>query len=313
MASPVPQLPVVLIHGLLDIPELTGNFREIERVLCAMVGPDSYLRVQIPPVGSIEERSHSAMSQIAAKFSGLEVHLIGHSMGGINARDIATKLDHYKPGFLVKTVTTMGTPHRGCKAIDLAPGHHGKEAFMKAVRTIIGTDLGAVGNLTARFMTRFNAETPDNPHVRYFSWAGQTIIATPLFILAHPVTAIFGPTDGVVNVESTMWGTHLGNVLGMDHLAVLSCYTIEATLPHLAAAERNQVAPVLPVDNNLALSLMRRMDGNGRAIANTATAPLKLLGTFLSPPSSRSQRSDGTLWGEARVTTTTTSTSVRYL
>ena len=108
--------------------------------------------------------------------------------------------------------------------------------FLQAIRTIFCTDFGGLGNLSARYMNRFNAETPNDPNVRYFSWSGYTRIASTLFMyvepsvlfarnlgtysiessVTFPISRLYGPTDGLVNVDSARWGTHLENFAGQD-------------------------------------------------------------------------------------------------
>ncbi|KAF5367610.1 hypothetical protein D9757_010653 [Collybiopsis confluens] len=286
-ASSTPQHPIVLMHGFTDIPQITGSFEEYERVLT----PQNYLLVRMPPIGSIAERSDSAMNQITQKFSGRSVHLIGMSMGGLNARDIAARVARMpNPPFSVKTVTTVGTPNRGVRAIDFVPGVDGKQVFMRTMRTLFGTDFGGLGNLSASFVSRFNADTPNDPNVRYFSWAGFIRVPTPIFLTylvkssaTFPISVLFGRTDGLVNVDSARWGTHLGDFAGRDHIvALLSRDIIELTLPHLAAAEGNESAPILPIENGLLTSGMRRIKGDLNLIKTVSMIPTRLVESALS-------------------------------
>lgn len=238
-----------------------------------------YFTPHIPPHGSIDERSKSLIQQIASRYSG-PVHLFGHSMGGINARDIASKAMTTNPGFQIKTVTTFGTPHRGVGMINFAPAM--PTNFGSLLRSIIGTDLGAFGNLTRDFMAGYNKRTENNNNhsVRYFSWAGQIGLLTPTILaLVLPTSRMFGPTDGLVNVSSATWGndlgpgTHLGTVEGQDHFALISIITVATTIPHLIAAQNNQTAVVQPIDNNLQRSFARAFEGG----INTSLAPTRAL------------------------------------
>ncbi len=72
----------VLMHGFADIPALSGSLESIEEVLHKEAGvPKSdILKLQMPPLKSIEERTNSAIRDITAKFSSRTVHLIAHSM-----------------------------------------------------------------------------------------------------------------------------------------------------------------------------------------------------------------------------------------
>jgi len=81
-----------------------------------------------------------------------------------------------------------------------------------------------------------------------------------------------------VNVDSAKWGTHLGTVLGLDHLAIINRMTVMATIPHLAAAEKGWTAPVQPVDNNLVQVIANRVEGTVNALLGPKRAMLGLLG-----------------------------------
>ena len=122
--APLPQLPIVLIHGFTDAPKFTGTWKAVETLL--QDAGIEFLTPTIPRFGSIEERSQSLTKQIREAFPGRSVHLFGQSMvrttilvlssmalrlavafqGGLNARDIAAK-DSSENGFTVKTVTTF--------------------------------------------------------------------------------------------------------------------------------------------------------------------------------------------------------------
>jgi hypothetical protein len=108
------------------------------------------------------------------------------------------------------------------------------------IRRLCLTDFGAIGNLSHNFMTKFNQSTANNPHVRYFAWAGKISIpttkcksanSTPLLTYSlgslisretFVLSRVHGSTDGVVEVDSAMWandlgpGTHLGTLRGLD-------------------------------------------------------------------------------------------------
>jgi hypothetical protein len=71
---------VILIHGYLDIPVLTGTWRLIKRFLSEM-GVE-YFTLHIPPHGSIDEWSRSLIDQMASRYCGQTVHLFGQSMVG---------------------------------------------------------------------------------------------------------------------------------------------------------------------------------------------------------------------------------------
>lgn len=64
----------------------------------------------------IETRAKALCAQIDERFSGREINLIGHSMGGLDGRFLIT---HLKPkNFKVRSLTTIATPHRGSTFAD---------------------------------------------------------------------------------------------------------------------------------------------------------------------------------------------------
>ncbi|KAJ7192603.1 hypothetical protein GGX14DRAFT_333687, partial [Mycena pura] len=115
--KPTVKLPVVLIHAFCDVPELIGTLKLAERSLGDM-GVE-YFSAAIPiseTGGTIATRTGELVFQIRQRYPNRQIHLFGHSMGGLNARDIAARSSE-ENGFTVVTVTTFGTPHRGIKAL----------------------------------------------------------------------------------------------------------------------------------------------------------------------------------------------------
>jgi triacylglycerol lipase len=72
-------------------------------------------RVFVPsvnPIGSIEQRAKQLASAIGSRNDLVDpLHIIAHSMGGLDARFLITHLRDV--GKRVATLVTIGTPHRG--------------------------------------------------------------------------------------------------------------------------------------------------------------------------------------------------------
>jgi len=291
--------PVVLVHGYIDVPAFSGTWKAAEKVL-----DEQGIRrftVQIPPHGSIIERTDSLIKQIQKKVEkGETVHIFGHSMGGINARHLTYRAHHEDVGFKVKTVTTFATPHRGVKAINLALGVRGDADFANALRNILGTDVQAFGNLTERFMEKFNEETPDVEGVKYFSWAGDCTVPSAITSIPWAVTRPDGPTDGLVNVDSAVWtqaesdkqktpgkatGTHLGTFPGIDHVGMTPGKAVTLTLPHISAAEKGATSAVVQIDGSLASGITNRLEATTTTATNIALAPARIGVEALKAPS----------------------------
>lgn len=66
------------------------------------------LITRVPASASIEERARTLCQVISEKMPGREINLIGHSMGGLDARLLVS---HLKPkDFKVRSITTVATP-----------------------------------------------------------------------------------------------------------------------------------------------------------------------------------------------------------
>ena len=83
-----------------------------------------------------------------------------------------------------------------------------------------GGDGSAFSCLTLSEMAKFNANVPDVPDVKYFSW-GAVYEPGLIDTWKYPHGVILekeGPNDGLVSIESAKWGTYLGTLHGVNHL-----------------------------------------------------------------------------------------------
>ena len=117
--APVPaELPVLLVHGVLCN---AGVWLGLRRYLVRQgIGP-VYALTYGPPLASIE----SFAEQVAAKIDAIlavtgarQVAIVGHSMGGLVARDYLRRYGASK----VRVLITLGTPHHGSVHAWLFPG-----------------------------------------------------------------------------------------------------------------------------------------------------------------------------------------------
>jgi len=217
---------IVLAHGILGFGDLLPGFPSLVNYFN---GVEAHLggfpKVFVPcvnPIGSIEQRARQLASAIANK-SGLAdpLHIIAHSMGGLDARFLITHLPDV--GKRVATLVTIGTPHAGspvANAFDdpLNPLRAHIPAFiMKQLQE----NAGAVHDLTADSCKQFNIDTPDVDGVRYLEIAGdapQDGSELLLYDLAAQIGKIKGPNDGVVTVESAQRpGRELFATWPIDH------------------------------------------------------------------------------------------------
>jgi triacylglycerol lipase len=204
---------IVLAHGvlgfgrLLELPSFVHYFNGLERHLERR--GHTVLAPQVNPVGSIAQRGEQLANFISARFpDGERVHILAHSMGGLDARHAITHV----PGFgeRVATLVTIGTPHRGSPVAD-AIADRTDPLFAEIPAPILRQlerNAGALQNLTTRFCKPFDADTADRPGVRYLNIAGDASRGGHelfLFQLAAAIGRIKGEiNDGVVTRSSAL-------------------------------------------------------------------------------------------------------------
>jgi triacylglycerol esterase/lipase EstA (alpha/beta hydrolase family) len=225
--------PIVLVHGFCGWNEV-GTWSYYYGVADDLRARGEQVYVtEVDPFNSIEIRAPQLAAQLdefLADSGAGKVNLIAHSQGGLDARWVITVLGY---GDRVASLTTVATPHHGTylaqAMLDATPAVG--EAILAALVDALGT--AAVGReqdvMAAMDALRpnninyqFNPLVVDDPRVAYTSFGGETCI-----LCDHPVNAALvttyevlkngaGANDGIVNLDSTPWGTYLGT-LPTDH------------------------------------------------------------------------------------------------
>lgn len=217
--------PVVLIHGLGAQHSFgpVDYFYGLPPLLRAAGTP--LLIARLPVFHSIASRAQALHEQIEAAFpAGQKVNLVGHSLGGLDARYLARTLD---ASGRVASVTTIGTPNHGTAIADLVLKHLPGPAFDAANRLMgtLGGSLDAFREISPESMRGdFGARLAAAPGVTYFS-ATTAIPRTYLrhslptfWIPHHLLKRLEGDNDGFVAVESARFGEHILTEVG-DHYA----------------------------------------------------------------------------------------------
>jgi triacylglycerol lipase len=233
-------LPVILHHGLFgtgDIrlgPVKLSYFRGIDRAIAQRGHPLIVTRVH--PSSSVEHRARQLKENILRQLSILgrerqKVILIGHSMGGLDARYAVAKLGLSER---VAAVVTITCPHRGSPFADWIVKNLGQRLRGEQLVRLLHLDLQALDDLTTTRCAEFNEAVADVSGVRYFSVsAARPWTRVPPFALHshHVVSAAEGDNDGLVSVHSSTWGEHLG-VWPADHWHTINRrFTIKRTDP----------------------------------------------------------------------------------
>lgn len=230
--------PIVLIHGLGALGKI-GPFEYFYKIPEWL--KEHQNRVHVVNLGLWNSIDHCALELDKAMksiFPGEKVNLIGHSMGGLNARLFTSRFDQ---GARVASVTTIGTPNRGTSIVD-----HFLELFLNEVvdktefiaKKMHLSHEGFLQVSKKSFAEYFHHSVVDVPTVAYFS--ATSIIPSPImlhslpgFWITEPILKHYeGDNDGFVSLESAQWGTHICTYKG-DHYAQIGQFLGRKKFRHL--------------------------------------------------------------------------------
>ncbi|EJU00116.1 alpha/beta-hydrolase [Dacryopinax primogenitus] len=217
-------LPLPASLGAISLPPIY-HWRGITDVLCTN-GVEVYV-MRVPATSGIPQRAEVLREKITQKCKGKRVHLVGHSMGGLDCRYLASKL---QCEFEVLSVTTISTPHRGSSFADYFVheliGADRLPTIISLLSLLLPYSDGdgtAFSQLTTTHMAAFNCLVPDKPGVQYFSW-GATYEPGLVDSFRWPWAVVMskeGENDGLVSVESAKWGEYEGTVRNVNHLDLI--------------------------------------------------------------------------------------------
>ena len=233
--------PVVLMHGMAGTDQFIG-------VLDYYFGIQDDLEPRgielvigtVDPFQSTEVRAvdwAAMLDETAAEGHHRGFNLVGHSQGGLDARYVASQLD---PLGRIRSITTIGTPHRGTAVSDASSGVLDDaritsfivDSLFDGLALFYGLDsdqdiVAQMSQFSTTNMAEFNLDNPDREDVIYASWAGVTCgafqfqcqrenageVVSPLFGTSRLLVSWFeGPSDGLVSVDSAAWGTVRGTI-----------------------------------------------------------------------------------------------------
>jgi len=228
--------PIVLVHGStangsnLSIgPFNLGTYFEGLPQFLSSNGTVVKL-AQLPTDASIAERASVLKNFLETELQGQMVNLVGHSIGGLDARYLASVLGSTQ----ISSITTIGTPHRGTPLADWAWSQTEKRGVWYWIFRLLGFDMKQrrfLPELTTHKMRVFNEKVPDSPEVRYFSVATRSRFEDGMMSVflwptsrwlegqGHPLSA--NGHDGMVPFDSQVWGISL-SPKEIDHLAQLN-------------------------------------------------------------------------------------------
>lgn len=143
--------------------------------------------------------------KILEKTAYNKVHIIGHSMGGLDARHMIVKED--MAGH-VATLTTIGTPHLGTSVADAAI-ERGIDKVIGILSNII--NIKGIRSVTRKSCQEFNEYARDqeakNEVIYQTYYSSQTLERTffPFQIAWKIIHEEEGENDGLVSVKSQKW------------------------------------------------------------------------------------------------------------
>jgi triacylglycerol lipase len=233
------EAPIVLAHGLFGFTRigvgrltLTAYFRGIPDEIIA--AGNRVLVTRVPSIAGIEARARRLGEQIVRAYGEQPVHIIGHSMGGLDTRRLVADEAWQKR---VLSVTTIGTPHLGTSLADFAKIRAGRVYRLLAA---LGINPQGCLDITRRAARQFHRRYPAPANIPCFCVAGDPVaesVCWPLVRTYAALAELEGPNDGLVSVESARgFGTPLPS-WPVDHLRQLNWLGKDesaATLPPVA-------------------------------------------------------------------------------
>jgi triacylglycerol lipase len=227
--------PIVLAHGLFGFARIgvgrltvTSYFRGIPQALTE--AGNRVLVTRVPALGGVDVRAARLGEQILNAFPGEPVHVIGHSMGGLDARRLLADASWRRR---VLSLTTVGTPHLGSALADFAKLRAGR---VFRLMTALGVEPRGCLDVTRRAARRFHRQQPALTDLPCFCVAGSPTpdtVGWPLRRTHAALSELEGPNDGLVPVESALaFGTPLP-LWPLDHLKQMNWFAPEEETPSI--------------------------------------------------------------------------------
>lgn len=215
--------PVVMVHGIFFRDWQYMNYwGRIPRTLKRNGALVYYGKQQSAlSVADSAAELKTELERVLEKTGAEKVNIIAHSKGGLDARYAISRLGMAN---VVASLTTINTPHRGCRFVDSLLSSlpdwlvHIAEKRYNSLFSVLGDEkpdfLAGVKDLTAEACARFNEEVTDAPQVYYQSvMSKMDNFGSAFFLLGISyllAKKYEGENDGLVSVSSARWGNYLG-------------------------------------------------------------------------------------------------------
>jgi triacylglycerol lipase len=252
-------VPFIYVHGVgapyqlfTLVSSLPKTFKKLGRTLYV---------AQTPATASIASSAEILEQEIKRLVSKGPYILIGHSMGGLVARAF---LSHSPVASKCLALVTVSTPHSGSPVADWALTLLGRTQKiqsdfnpsleeMEIVQNLLSLvmqwtegNIQVLKELTTTYMQEeFPKLYPRRSGVQYFSighyipYPQAYYSQIPYLLAAHRINmyAGYNNSDGPVPIESSRYGTHLGDFPG-DHYATQGPIPFGLVLIHQQSFER---------------------------------------------------------------------------
>jgi triacylglycerol lipase len=219
-------LPIVLAHGIarfdilsvivrekLNLPE-TNVDDQFEYFKGIKTHLESHGFIVSHPnqafTGSVDLRAEqlaARVNEMIDKTEAPQVHVIAHSMGGLDARHMIVDKGMADR---VATLTTIGTPHHGSPVADKLTGPGGA-LLLQTLENVFHLDVDGVADLTTTACEVFNRRAEDSEarnsvvYQTYSSSEKLSDVFAPLVPGWIIVRDAEGKNDGLVSVQSQRW------------------------------------------------------------------------------------------------------------
>lgn len=216
-------------HGVSVVTDGLHYFRGIKSFLDADGFGTHHTRVGF--ASSLAARSADLKAQVAGilKETGAKkIHVVAHSMGGLDARAMIAKLGMADK---VASLTTVGTPHHGTSFADFKL-KRGGDKLIEGVANAV--DFRGFGDLTRDACKKFNAEVRDaeaSNGVFYQTYsASEGRDATFVFLQSSwdVINKEEGDNDGLVSLTSQAWAAELAGADGKKKKVVQKKFPVRA-------------------------------------------------------------------------------------
>lgn len=223
----------ILLHlansGVSVVPDGLHYFRGIQSFLKADGFDARHTRVGFATgLTSRAKDLREQVNRILQETKSAKVHIIAHSMGGLDSRAMIAQLDMAGK---VASLTTIGTPHHGSSFADWKLKNGGSELLELVGKAV---DLNGFGDLSSDACKKFNdsvreAEAANGVHYQTYS-ASEDREAVFVFLQRSwdIIKKAEGDNDGLVSLTSQAWQAELAGADGKRKKIVQKKFPVAA-------------------------------------------------------------------------------------